>query len=284
MKSMRESEVKYRPKPFYMNRQPHITHSMRRDLVEWLLELSYGLNLQGETVHLAVSYIDRFASRVTITRLNLQLVGLAALFIAAKFEEMQGLVVADLVLLCDESYNKDQILNMEKHMLKYLKFSLCAPTSLAFINAFHEAVDSKPEVKFMSQYLIDLALAEGGRYLGYLPSKIAAAAIAVARMNSDLSLWSAKLEEVTGYDIDQLRNPIILLSRTQTKEFQTRESAIYLQYGSRPFLNVSKVTPLHISGPTLDQATHYPNIFRTEDDSLTLRELLSELYVNETRL
>lgn len=136
----------------------------------------------------------------------------------------------------------------------------------------------------MSQYLIDLALAEGDGYLGYLPSIIAAAAVAVARMNLDLSLWTVKLQKVTGYDIEQLRSLIISLSRTHTNEFETHESIVYLRYCSREYMHMAKIWPLHISDVLLDQAVHFPDVFTTEDDSVPLRVLLSKLGVDTTHL
>lgn len=254
---------------------------MRRNLVEWLLELCDGLKLQSETAFLAAAYIDRYALRVTLCPTNLKLVGLAAFFIAAKFEEIEPITATELLALCDEYYTKEQLLLMERRIIQQLKLSSCGRAPISFANVFHEAADSKPEVKAMSRYLIDLALAEGGRYRGYLPSQIAAAAIAVARMNLNLSLWSVKLEVVTGYDIEQLRHQIIMLSRIQFKSFKTGSSAIYQKYSSLRFMDVARIPPLRISGSTLDQAAYFPNVFTTTgDDSVSLRELLTEVIAN----
>lgn len=80
---LKEAEKRNRPKPGYMLKQTDITHSMRTILVDWLVEVSEEYKLQGETLALAVSYIDRFLSFMSVVRAKLQLVGTAAMFIAA---------------------------------------------------------------------------------------------------------------------------------------------------------------------------------------------------------
>lgn len=222
LESMCETEKVCRPKPFYMNRQKEITDQVRGGLVNWLLELCTEQDMEAEVAHLAVTYIDRFASDVIIRKSNLKLVGLTA-----KEEESEKIELTDLLELCDEFYAKNEILKMEKQISEYLQFKLDVPTSLDFVNEFATAVDLQLDVKEMSKYLVDLALVEGRGFLGYLPSKIAAAAIAVARMTLDLSAWSVELEKNTGYNVDQLRNPIIALSKTQVKAFGDVTCAIY---------------------------------------------------------
>jgi len=56
---------------------------MRSILVDWLVEVADEYNLNGETLFLAASYIDRFLSFMSVVRGKLQLVGTAAMFIAA---------------------------------------------------------------------------------------------------------------------------------------------------------------------------------------------------------
>lgn len=80
---LREAELRNRPKFGYMRRQPDINKSMRTILVDWLVEVGEEYKLHGETLCLAVTYIDRFLSLMSVVRAKLQLVGTAAMFIAA---------------------------------------------------------------------------------------------------------------------------------------------------------------------------------------------------------
>lgn len=76
-------QKKHRPKANYMKRQPDISYSMRTILVDWLVEVAEEYRLDTETLYLAISYIDRFLSLMSVVRAKLQLVGTAAMYIAS---------------------------------------------------------------------------------------------------------------------------------------------------------------------------------------------------------
>lgn len=76
-------QLKTRPKAGYMKKQPDITVSMRAILVDWLVEVGEEYKLQNETLYLAVNYIDRFLSSMSVLRGKLQLVGTAAMLLAS---------------------------------------------------------------------------------------------------------------------------------------------------------------------------------------------------------
>lgn len=76
-------QVKCKPKVGYMKKQPDITNNMRAILVDWLVEVGEEYKLQNETLHLAVNYIDRFLSSMSVLRGKLQLVGTAAMLLAS---------------------------------------------------------------------------------------------------------------------------------------------------------------------------------------------------------
>ena len=75
--------MRNRPKPGYMRKQPDITPGMRSILIDWLIEVGEEYRLHNETLYLAVSYIDRFLSQMSVLRSKLQLVGAASMFLAA---------------------------------------------------------------------------------------------------------------------------------------------------------------------------------------------------------
>jgi cyclin B len=63
-----------------------------------------------ETLFLTVNIIDRFLEKQVVPRKKLQLVGVTAMLLACKYEEVS--VVEDLVLISDRAYTKGQILEM----------------------------------------------------------------------------------------------------------------------------------------------------------------------------
>ncbi|KAL1391508.1 hypothetical protein pipiens_012329, partial [Culex pipiens pipiens] len=153
---LREAEKRHRPKPLYMKKQPDINQSMRTILVDWLVEVCEEYRLQNETLCLAISYIDRFLSFMSVVRAKLQLVGTAAMFIAAKYEEIYPPDVGEFVYITDDTYSKTQVLRMEQLILKVLGFDLSVPTTLVFTSVYCVMNDVPDKVKYMCMYLCEL--------------------------------------------------------------------------------------------------------------------------------
>ncbi|XP_067898423.1 cyclin-A2 isoform X2 [Heterodontus francisci] len=188
-KYLREMELKCRPKSGYMKKQPDITNSMRAILVDWLVEVGEEYKLQNETLYLAVNYIDRFLSSMSVLRGKLQLVGTAAMLLASKFEEIYPPEVAEFVYITDDTYTKKQVLRMEHLILKVLSFDLAAPTINQFLNQYigRERVSSK--VESLSMYLAELSLIDSEPFLKYLPSVLAASAFCLANYTISQTSW-----------------------------------------------------------------------------------------------
>ena len=77
-----------------------------------LCQVHYKFELMDETLFLTVNIIDRFLEKQVVPRKKLQLVGVTAMLLACKYEEVSVPVVEDLVLISDRAYTKGQILEM----------------------------------------------------------------------------------------------------------------------------------------------------------------------------
>ena len=69
----------------------------------------------------------------TITRRDLQLVGITAMLIAAKFEETWAPEINDFVYMSDKAYTNQDVLKMECRILQTLDFRLGRPLPLHFL-------------------------------------------------------------------------------------------------------------------------------------------------------
>ena len=125
--------------PNYMLIQTDINDKMRAILIDWLVEVHLKFKLMPETLFLTHNLIDRFLSKKVVTRKNLQLVGVTAMLLASKYEEIWAPEVRDFVYISDRAYTRDQILNMEKIMLNVLRFNLTVPTPFNFLARFFKA-------------------------------------------------------------------------------------------------------------------------------------------------
>jgi len=160
----------------YMSRQPHINRKMRTILVDWVVEVNKKYDFKSETLFLSVNLIDRYMSLATVSRCNLQLVGVTAMLIASKFEEVRLPEVNEFVRITDNAYTQAEVLEMECTMLATIKYKIAVPTvahvfpHLERANNCHDA-----QSKFV-MYLLELALLET-RCLNHLPSHLISAAL-----------------------------------------------------------------------------------------------------------
>ncbi len=78
---------------------------MRAVLIDWLIDVHYKFKLEPETIFLTVNLIDRFLEKVCISRKKLQLVGVASMFIASKYEEIYAPELKDFAYVTDSAYS-----------------------------------------------------------------------------------------------------------------------------------------------------------------------------------
>ena len=90
--------------PHYMDKQHDLKPVMRSILVDWIIQACTKFKLTDETQYYAIQYIDRFLTTTLIERSNLQLVGIGAIFIACKFEEICVPSMSDLCYITEDTY------------------------------------------------------------------------------------------------------------------------------------------------------------------------------------
>ena len=119
--------------PNYISFQKEISEKMREILIDWIIKVHLKFNLSNETLFLTIILIDRYLQKVQVTRKNLQLVGIASLLIACKYEEIYPPLIKSFINITNNAYNKNEILNMEKNILENLEFDICYPSPLRYM-------------------------------------------------------------------------------------------------------------------------------------------------------
>jgi len=202
---LQQEELRYLPEPNYMDNQPHVNSKMRAILVDWLVDVHKKYKLHPETLFLAIGLVDRFLERRNTARRHLQLVGVAALLIAAKFEELYPPQVQDFVYITDKAYSKEEVLRMEVSMLTVLEFQVCRPTATHFMDRFQRINGCTEAHRDLAQYLLELTLTEY-RMVRYSPSHLAAAALLLSnKLLRRQPSWTASLARRTGLTEQVLR-------------------------------------------------------------------------------
>ncbi|XP_010464862.1 PREDICTED: cyclin-B1-3-like [Camelina sativa] len=224
-------EVENESKPLmYMHTQPEINEKMRSILIDWLVEVHVKFELSPETLYLTVNIIDRFLSLKPVPRRELQLVGISALLIASKYEEIWPPQVNDLVYVTDNSYISKQILVMEKTILGSLEWYLTVPTPYVFLVRFIKASGSDPKLESMVHFLAELGLMHYDSLM-FCPSILAASAVYTARCTLNKTpVWTDTLKFHTGYSESQLMDCSKLLAFVHSSVEESRLQGVFKKY------------------------------------------------------
>jgi len=233
-----------------MLRQKDISNKMRSILVDWLIEVHYKFRLQPPTLWLSVNILDRFLSKSQVMRSKLQLVGVTALLIACKFEEVFPPEVSDCVYITDNAYDKAEILSMEINILTTLDFIVCIPTGYHFLNRFLNAIQASDRTRYLASFYAERNLQEADM-LDYPPHEFAAAALYAALKQQSCQYsslrkatpWHSILQEESGLQeadiIDTARNIVKHVSEEVETASRRRLVAAKKKYTSDKYQNIT---------------------------------------------
>ena len=180
------------PKP-YMDGQEDITPKMRAILVDWLVEVHMKFRLVPETLYLCVHILDRYCAIAHVERSKLQLVGVTALFLACKHEEIYPPEVRDCVYITDRAYDRQEVLDMEQTLLRILDWKVSLPTAYPFLDRFLSLTKASKMTRHAAEYYMERTLQEHD-LLEYRPSLVCASVVILALNNPDVRLHEEEYE------------------------------------------------------------------------------------------
>ncbi|KAI1752561.1 cyclin-like protein [Xylaria castorea] len=261
---LRDLECKSIPNPQYMNHQDDIGWRTRGILIDWLIEVHTRFHLLPETLFLTINIIDRFLSKKVVQLDRLQLVGITAMFIASKYEEVLSPHVGNFKHVADDGFTEEEILSAERYILGVLNYDLSYPNPMNFLRRISKADNYDIQTRTIAKYLMEISLLDH-RFMKYRSSHVAAAGIYLARLIFDRGEWDPTIAYYAGYSeeeiepvfelmVDYLARPII-------------HEAFYKKYASKKFMKASLVTR--------EWVKRNSHIFGIEEVHLTLDEFTS---------
>lgn len=233
---LRKLEPDTQPNPDYMESQKDIQWKMRGILVDWLIEVHTRFRLLPETLFLAVNIIDRFLSNKVVMLDKLQLVGVAAMFVAAKYEEVFSPHVQYFRHVADDGFTEDEILKAERYILATLDYNLSYPNPMNFLRRISKADQYDFQTRTFAKYLMEISLLDH-RFIEYKPSHVAAAAMYLSRMMLDRGSWDANLAHFSDYTEEDIM-PVFRLMINYLIQKVPHE-AFYKKYASKKFMKAS---------------------------------------------
>ncbi|KAK4272428.1 hypothetical protein QN277_020989 [Acacia crassicarpa] len=228
----------------YIGSQPEINEKMRAILIDWLIDVHSKFDLSPEALYLTINIIDRFLSTKVATRGELQLVGISAMLLASKYEEIWPPQVNDFVFLSDRAYTHEQILAMEKTILGKLEWTLTVPTHYVFLVRFIKASLPDEELENTVHFLAELGLMNYETMIRHSPSKVAASAVYAARCTLNKSpSWNETLSLHTGYSEEQLMECARELVRCHSMAGSGKLQAVHRKYSDAKRRTVALLSP-----------------------------------------
>merc|ERR1711860_301605 len=225
-----------------------IMPKMRAVLVDWLIQVHQQFNLLQETLYLTIAVLDRFLQVYAgkVERKQLQLVGVAAMFIASKYEEMYAPEIGDFVYITDRAYTESQIREMEMRILDTLGFDLGRPLPLHFLRRNSKAGNVDALTHTMANWK---------------PSLVAASALALSLKVLDQDqkslsqLWSPTLVHYTSYKLSEISDTVAKLATLVLTTSRAPENskllAVRKKYEDKKMSRISKT--LELTGESMEQ-------------------------------
>ncbi|AIO01234.1 cyclin, putative [Leishmania panamensis] len=264
----------YYASPEYLQYQPEINEKMRMILVDWLIDVHLKFKLHAETMYLAVNLIDRYlscannkADRTTfVPRAQLQLVGVSAMLLASKYEEIWPPEVKECVHISANTYTREEIIQMERSMCTALSFRLTVPTPYPFASRAwtvlegddflgvgtdeeqrrqHFAIVRHATSFFMEHALLDY------KCLQFTPSQIAHASVFLALLvlrtklelpkASNFPVWTDALRYYTKAEVHEFRGCAEVILEYVNYVPTTKYQAVRRKYNSGRYMEISKM-------------------------------------------
>ena len=195
------------PNPDYQKiiSQKEINEHMRSILIDWLIDVHYKFGFTDETLYMTVLIIDRYISYKPIQKAKFQLLGITALLLSCKHEEIVLPKIEDFIYITDNAYKKTDVFDMENDILDVLNFSLLFPSPIKFYEylALKFNFDKKKFLTgkyLMESFMVDL------KYVKYRASVIVAACVYIVmkyyKMENYKDVYNKKYYNLNENDIN----------------------------------------------------------------------------------
>ncbi|KAJ3669198.1 hypothetical protein LUZ60_011148 [Juncus effusus] len=224
----------------YMPSQSEINPKMRAILADWMIEVHHKFELMPETLYLTLSVIDRYLSLDLVPRRQLQLVGIAAMLISCKYEEIWAPEVNDFIHISDSAYTREQILAKEKEILDKLGWYLTIPTPYMFLVRFIKAAKADKQLEHMIYFYAELGIMQYST-VKYPASLLAASAVYAARSTlKKTPIWTETLIRHTGYTESDLQECVKIMASCHFEAPESKLKIAYKKYSQEQFGGVAK--------------------------------------------
>lgn len=253
LKSVTRSEN--HPSPFYMKKQTDIDATMRAILIDWLIDVTCKFKMRPQVIFMTVRIIDRYLSISIVSQKKLQLVGVAALMIIGKFEEIYPPMLKDYLSVCCNIYSTAEILAMEGEMLIKIGFEVNKPSPYVFLELFKRLQDLEEKTFVFCQYFLEVSLLDIG-HLVHAPEQLAAGSIYLVNKLLKRSSWNDSLHMHTGVCETEAKTCAKDIFSILEKVDKSQLKGVMRKYQSSKFFCISKYKIERVSAEGFRKTSH----------------------------
>jgi hypothetical protein len=228
--------------PNYLSAHAVVTTKMRMILIDWFIDVVIRFQLHAATYFLAVDVVDRYLTvSPNVPRSQLQLVGITAVFIAAKYEEVWAPTADDCARITANTFTKAEVLTMERTILAALGFRLTVTTPYPPLAHLLDVSQAPTPVRHAAMYFLEHAVLDYG-HLRFLPSQLASASLYLAHLLLQREPWPSGLQSYSraqrvGDFIACARNLLAFVTATVDSPYQ----AIRRKYSRGSYSEVARL-------------------------------------------
>ena len=226
----------------YMASQTDINIKMRAILVDWIIEMHDKFNFKPQTLFQTIWLIDTYLSLKYIKRSDFQLLGLGCMYISCKYHEIFYPVLKDFIEITDGAYKKEDLLRIEKDILKTINYNIQPPSQEDFYNLISKAFDFGEKQIYLGKFFMENSLIDYNM-IKYPPSVIAVSCCYIVmkffKIENYKKLYSTRII----YDKcpqkiikDAARELCFLVKNLNNSEFK----AIKKKYSNEKYCNVAE--------------------------------------------
>jgi len=146
-------------------RNPKISSSWHRQLVEWMLNFPRDADVQNSTIAVAVVFMQKFLTDQHVAKQWLQLLAMVCTFVASKVNESHSEKSVTMRFLtqfvANQRYSSSHIKRFERELLQALKWDLHPVTAHALTMVMlelHPDKTQRAEIKKVANVLLDMQL------------------------------------------------------------------------------------------------------------------------------
>ena len=236
---LRKKDSKFSLNPLYMETQLDINPRMRSILIDWLIDVHIKFKLVPQTLFMTVDLIDRFLSKQPIARQALQLVGITALMIVAKYEEIYPPLIKDFVAVCDNAYSKSQILEMESQIIMSLNFEFTITCSFVFLEFIQTQIKLENKAFVFARYILENAMFDLSCF-NYSKLVLASGAVYLVNKLFKGKTWKTECEKQIGVEEALAKKCAKELFNTMQIMETVNLTALKRKFSTQEFFEVSK--------------------------------------------